>query len=65
MFATGVPLDREHEDVVQLEVCASDSGSQRLETCTLSFVKVLDENDNDPYFVFPEAAQKEQLLSYN
>ena len=58
LFATGVPLDREHEDVVQLEVCASDSGTPRLETCTLSFVKVLDENDNDPYFVFPEAAQK-------
>ena len=58
LFATGVPLDREHEEVVQLEVCASDSGAPRLETCTLSFVKVLDENDNDPYFVFPEASQK-------
>ena len=58
LFATGVPLDREHEEVVQLHVCASDSGTSQLETCALAIVKVLDENDNDPYFVFSQEVNR-------
>ena len=59
LFATGALLDREQEEVVQLHVCTSDSGSPRLETCALAIVRVLDENDNDPYFVFPQELSRE------
>ena len=59
LFATGVPLDREREQLVQLEVCASDSGAPALETCALTVVKVLDENDNSPHFVFPPGVQRD------
>ena len=52
-------MDREREQLVQLEVCASDSGAPALETCALTVVKVLDENDNSPHFVFPPGVQRE------
>ncbi|XP_058252249.1 protocadherin-20 isoform X2 [Hemibagrus wyckioides] len=47
------PLDREKQREYSLTVLARDNGSPSLEAFSSVFIKVLDQNDNQPMFVTP------------
>lgn len=46
-------LDRESTGLYVFDVIASDEGIPRLSSRTLVTVELLDDNDNDPVFIFP------------
>ncbi|CAG5134613.1 unnamed protein product [Candidula unifasciata] len=53
VIKTNVVLDRERQDFYEFPVIAVDKGVPSLTGTATIIIKVLDINDNDPYFLYP------------
>jgi hypothetical protein len=62
MISTRSILDREVQDFYSLKVQAYDYGNPSLSSIATFYVQIVDENDNQPYFVYPAPGTKHMQL---
>ncbi|VDI11090.1 protocadherin delta 1 [Mytilus galloprovincialis] len=59
-----IELDREKSESYNFQIVASDQGNSSLNTSVEVFIKVEDENDNSPVFVFPNKDNNTIIIPY-
>ncbi|GAB1604336.1 protocadherin beta-2-like isoform X1 [Argonauta hians] len=52
-ISTTQSLDREKQDIYELQVIVKDNGTPPLNNTAKLIIEVMDQNDNAPYFTFP------------
>ncbi|GAB1603899.1 protocadherin beta-13-like [Argonauta hians] len=52
-ISTRKALDREQQEIYEFQVLVKDNGVPSLNDTAQVIVEIMDENDNEPYFIFP------------